>query len=117
MCEAVEAVQNSSSGQGANDAESFLSRLLSFEFFVSAAICRHILGYTRPLTVALQAKDCDLYAAHRMAQRLVKALESERTSEKFHSLWVVSRARPHPPQAKGEGLVKSLHTSRAPGMR
>ena len=32
-------------------------------------------------------------------------------------LVLVSRARPHPPQAKGEGLVKSLHTSRAPGMR
>ena len=30
---------------------------------------------------------------------------------------VVSRARPHPLQARGEGLVKSMHTSRAPGMQ
>ena len=28
----------------------------------------------------------------------------------------VSRARPHALQARGEGLVKSLHASRAPGM-
>ena len=27
----------------------------------------------------------------------------------------LSRARPYPLQTKGEGLVKSLHTSRAPG--
>ena len=87
VCEAVEAVQNSSSGRSASDADSYLKRLLSFEFFVAAVICRHVLAYTRPLTVALQAKECNLYKAHRMAQRLVKALESERTADKFHALW------------------------------
>ena len=92
VCEAVEAVRNSSSGQSANDADSFLNRLLSFEFFVCAVICRHVLGFTRPLTVALQAKDCDLHEAHQMAQRLVKALESERASEKFQKLWELTTA-------------------------
>ena len=77
VCEAVEAVRDSSSGQSAHDADSYLNRLLSFEFFVSAVICRHVLGFTRPLTVALQAKDSDLYEAHKMA-RLIKTLEKER---------------------------------------
>ena len=87
VCEAVEAVRNRSSGQSASDADSFLKRLLSCEFLVSAFICRHVLAYTRPLTVALQAKGCDLHKAHRMAQCLVKALDSERAADKFHSLW------------------------------
>ena len=88
MCEAVESVRDSSSGQSASDADAFLKRLLSFEFVASAVICHHVLAYTRPLTVALQAKDCDLLKAHRMAQRLEKTLEVERRgTDKFHSLW------------------------------
>ena len=51
--------------------------------YSSASISRH----TRPLTVALQGKTCDLLKAHTMAQRLVKALEAERKEEKFHVLW------------------------------
>ena len=39
--------------------------------------CRHVLAFTRPLTVALQAKECDIYKAYRMAQRLVTSLENE----------------------------------------
>ena len=78
VCEAVESVRDSSSGQSASDADAFLKRLLSFEFVASAVICHHILAYTRPLTVAMQAKDCYLLKAHRMAQHLVKTLEAER---------------------------------------
>ena len=87
VCEAVESVRDSSTGQSASDADSFLKRLLSFEFLASAVICA-TFAYTRPLTVALQAKDCDLLKAHRMAQRLVKTLEIERSgADKFNVLW------------------------------
>ena len=61
---------------------------MAFEFLVSAVICQHVLQYTRPLTVALQGTECDIYKAHKMAQRLIKALELERSAEKFQSLWV-----------------------------
>ena len=88
VCEAVEEVRDSSCGQSASDADAFLKRLLSFEFLASAVICRHVLAYTRPITVALQASNCDLLKAHRMAQRLVKTLEIERTeADKFKDLW------------------------------
>ena len=53
VCEALEEVRDSSSGQNASDADAFLKRLLSFEFLASAVICRHVLAYTRPITVAL----------------------------------------------------------------
>ena len=56
---------------------------------MSAIICRHVLAYTRPLTVALQAKDCDVYKAYKMAQRLVTSLKSERESDRFKELWQV----------------------------
>ena len=87
ICKAVEEVRNLSSGQSASDAESFLKRLLSFEFIASAVISHHVLAYTRPLTVALQAKNCDLLKAHFMARRLVKVLQTERTETKFQILW------------------------------
>ena len=56
---------------------------------VSAIICRHVLAYTRPITVDLQAKECDLYKAYKIAHRLVTSLESERTSDRFQALWKV----------------------------
>ena len=64
------------------------SSTCSLEFLASAVVCRQILAYTRPLTVALQAKGCDLLEAHRMAQRLIKVLEMERTEHgRFRDLW------------------------------
>ena len=80
-------LRDGSTGQSARDADSFLKRLLCFEFLVYAIICRYVLAYTRPLTIALQAKDCDIYKAHRMAQRLVASIESERTTNRFQQLW------------------------------
>ena len=87
VCEATEEIRNVSTGKSASDADSFLKRMLSFEFLVSAIISRHVVAYTRPLTVALQQKSCDLYKAHRMAQRLITALQEDRTEENFSSLW------------------------------
>jgi len=93
VCEAVEEVRNSSSGKSGADADSFLKRLLSFEFIVSAVISHHVLAFTRPLTVALQASNCDLHKAHKMAQRLIKALQDDRKE-----LWV-----------KITGIADTLH--------
>ena len=79
MCEAVESVRDSSYGKSASD---YLSACCI------SCLCHHVLAYTRPLTVALQVKDCDLLKAHRMAQRLVKILDVERRgNDQFHGLW------------------------------
>ena len=74
------AVRTGSAGSSASDAEAFLKRLSSFKFLTSALTCHNAPAFTRPLTVALQAKDCDLYKAHQMAPRLVKVLEGARES-------------------------------------
>lgn len=90
MCEALEEVRDRSSGQSAGDADSYLKRLLSFEFLVAAIISWHVLAFTRPLTVALQAKECDVYKAYKMAQKLVTSLEKERDDGRFKELWQVA---------------------------
>ena len=56
---------------------------------MSAIICRHVLAFTRPLTTALQAKECNVYKAYKMVQRLVTSLENERDSDMFKELWQV----------------------------
>ena len=56
---------------------------------MSAITCRDVLAFTRSLTVALQAKECDVYKAYKMAQRLVTSLENERDSDMFKELWQV----------------------------
>ena len=89
VCEAVEAIRDRSTGKSASDADSHLKRILPFEFLVSAIICCHVLAYIRCITVALHAKECDLYKAYEMAQRLVTSLESEKTSDRFQALWKV----------------------------
>ena len=60
---------------------------MTFEFLASAVICHHVLAFIRPLTVALQQKDCDIFKAHEMAQRPIKALKNERSQDKFSTLW------------------------------
>lgn len=87
ICKALEAVRDCSSVQSARDADSFLKKMLSFEFLASAVISHYVLAYTRPLSVAFQAKDCDLLKSHQMAQRLVKNLKDERGESVFHRLW------------------------------
>ena len=87
ICEAIEEIRDCSSGQSAHDADSYLNRMMTFEFIASAVICHHVLAYTSPLTVALQQKKCDLFKAHEMAQHLIKSLKGERKTEKFSELW------------------------------
>ena len=87
ICEAIEEIRDCSSGQSAHDADSYLNRMMTFEFIASAVICHQVLAYTRPLTVALQQKKCDLFKAHEMAQRLIESLKGERTTAKFAELW------------------------------
>ena len=87
ICEAIEEIRDCSSGQSAHDADSYLNRMMTFEFIASAVICHQVLAYTRPLNVALQQKKCDLFKAHEMAQRLIESLKGERTTAKFAELW------------------------------
>ena len=59
----------------------------AFCFIVAAVICQYILTFTRPLSVVLQSKECDLVLAHEDAQNLVAAIQSQRSDERLHLLY------------------------------
>jgi len=82
--DAMEQICMESSGQPASDATSYKFSLLSFQFIISVVIIQFVLGYSRALSVALQATvDCDLIAAHDDARTVVRALENLREGTRF----------------------------------
>jgi len=85
--EALEEVRVQSTGQSSHDAACYLYSMSAFSFIIAAVICQYILAFTRPLSVALQSTECDLVAAHQDARNLVATIQSQRTDEKFHTLY------------------------------
>ncbi|KAK2549573.1 52 kDa repressor of the inhibitor of the protein kinase [Acropora cervicornis] len=58
-----------------------------FQYIISAVLTQYVLGYTRPLSVLLQSKTCDLVKVHTEARNLVSLLAGSRTEEKFGKLY------------------------------
>ena len=85
--EALDEVRVQSTGQSSHDAASYLYSMSAFCFIVAAVICQYILAFTRPLTVVLQSKECDLVLAHEDVRNLVAAIQSQRSDERFHLLY------------------------------
>ena len=69
-----------------HDASGFLHGMEQFQYIISAVLTQYVLGYTRPLSVLLQSKTCDLVKAHTEARNLVSLLAGLRTEEKFGKL-------------------------------
>ena len=90
--EALDEVRVQSTGQSSHDAASYLYSMSAFSFMVAAVICQYILAFTRPLSVGLQNKECDLVLAHEDARNLVAAIQSQRSDERFHSLYLKATA-------------------------
>ena len=85
--EALDEVRVQSTGQSSHDAASYLYSMSAFCFIVAVVICQYILAFTRPLSVVLQSKECDLVLAHEDARNLVAAIQSQRSDERFHLLY------------------------------
>lgn len=74
VCEALETVAEESTGQAASDATGYYNHVTSFAFIVAAVVSQYLLGYIRPLSVALQSKSCDLLTAYEDANSLQEVL-------------------------------------------
>ncbi|KAJ8308417.1 hypothetical protein KUTeg_013291 [Tegillarca granosa] len=119
VMEALDTIIEESSSQSASDGRSYREAILAFEF-ISAVVCaQFLLGYLKPLTIALQAKDCDLVYAHSEAQTLVSVLQDLRgnVDERFHALYLRScniasefEVQPTRPRATG----RQRHRANAP---
>ena len=84
---ALKEIAQKSSGSSRNDALSYLRKMADFWFLLTAVIVQHILGYVRPVSVALQLKQCDLLLAHQECQSLLRVLKGQRDDDVFHRLY------------------------------
>ena len=85
--DAVAQVNAESKGKSSHDASGFLHGMEQFQYIISAVLTQYVSGYTRPLSVLLQSKTCDLVKAHTEARNLVSLLAGLRTEEKFGKLY------------------------------
>ena len=84
VLEALEEIMNSSGGQSSSDADSHILAIRQFKFIYSAVISQYILAFIRPLSIALQAKSCDLLACHHEAQDLIRTIANFRDENDIH---------------------------------
>lgn len=83
---ALEEVKLSSCPQSSADASSYIHSLGQFSFIYSAIVSQYVLSFIRPLTVALQASDCDLVECHNEAQSLIVVLRALRGDSQKHDM-------------------------------
>lgn len=76
---------------------SFLYSLTNFHVLIAIVVIQHLLGFSRPLSLALQSVDCDLVEAHRDARNLLIIYKQKRTDASFHSLFL-----------RAESIAKSI---------
>ena len=115
--DAVAQVKAQSKGKSSHDASGFLHGMEQFQYIISAVLTQYVLGYTRPLSVLLQSKTCDLVKAHTEARNLVSLLAGLRTEEKFGKLYAravkVAQTIEVLP-SKPRTTVRQMHRANAP---
>ena len=83
----LEEIAEVSSGQSASDAVSYIMSLTSFQYIICCVVVQFVLGYSRPLSTALQAVDCNLPKAHEDARSLVNVSQDLRDSDNYDLLF------------------------------
>ena len=81
-------VISESGGPSASDAHSFQLSMSNFSWILAAVVSQYILAFIQPLSLTLQAKNCDLMKAYEEAQNLTSLLEKQRSGEVFRRLFV-----------------------------
>ena len=76
--DALADISTSSSPQSSSDAMSYLHSMEQFTFIYAAVLCQYLLAFVRPLSVALQSKQCNLVEAHENAQLLINTIHDMR---------------------------------------
>ena len=96
---------------------SFPYSLTNFQVLISIVVIQNLLGYSRPLSLALQSIDCDIVEAHKDARNLLYVYKQKINSEGFHSLYLraesIAKAigvEPSKPRISN----KQMHRSNAP---
>lgn len=83
VIDALKDISTASMGQSRSDADQYLKKMSSFSFILTAVMTQYILGFVRPISVALQSREC----AYMECQDLIKTMKNERSDSKFHKLF------------------------------
>ena len=83
---ALEDIFEDSTGQSKSDSRAYLKKMSNFLPILTAVMTQHTLAFVRPLSVALQSRQCDLVEAYEECQTLTKSIKKQ--SGEFHKLFV-----------------------------
>ena len=111
--DALEEIGRMSSGASRSDAHAYLKKMSEFWYIMTALIIQYILAYVRPISVALQSKQCNLVTAYEECQGLIKVIKAQRNDNTFKQLY--SRATHLLKENYGEH--EEPETQRAPAGR
>lgn len=111
-------INNASIGQAARDADSYINAISQFSFVVAAVISAYVLAFIRPLSVALQSKQCDLLKANADARNLVETLQRVRSDEtaynRLYERCLSVAALIHVEESKPRTAGRQKHRANAP---
>lgn len=79
-------IQATSASRSSADAYSYIHSISHFSYVYTAVITQYLLAFVRPLSIALQAKDCNLVDCHDNAQELIGVLRGIRSENDKHKM-------------------------------
>ncbi|MES9880276.1 MAG: DUF4371 domain-containing protein [Sedimenticola sp.] len=77
--DALQQVADESQSQSSRDASSFMHSMQQFENIVVGVLTQYVLGFIRPISISLQAKQTNLLKAHTESRNLIGVLKSLRS--------------------------------------
>ena len=80
-------IRDRSQGKARDDASSYMRLLEDSQFVVALVVTQAILGFLTSVTLALQAKNCDLAEAYKDVTAAKKCIQDARNDDCCGKLW------------------------------
>ena len=80
-------IRDRSQGKARNDGSSYMRLLEDSKFVVALVVTQAILGFLTSVTLALQAKNCDLAEAYKDVTAAKKCIQNARNDDCWGKLW------------------------------
>ena len=87
VLETMTLIRDRSTKQARSDASSYVRLLEDSQFVVALVITQAVLGFLSSVTLALQAKHCDLAEAYRDATAAKKCIKDARNDDCWEKVW------------------------------
>ena len=87
VLETMGRIKDSSTGDSRSDASSHIRLLEDSQFVVPLVVAQVVLSFLSSVTIALQAKDCDLAEAYRDVSAAKKCIQDARKDDCWEKVW------------------------------